>query len=128
MLLFQAACSDPDVEMNEELRDEIIHVHDKAMIQTGYLFDLQTRLEAIDPGPRDSQQRASELIAALEAADRAMFKWMNQYQILAVEGDIRADNDYRKEQLKEIQSVSRLTDRAVFDAEQFLASVAGTSG
>ena len=120
MLLLQVACSDPDAERNEALRNEINTVHDETMVQTGYLFDLQTRLEALEPPTRDSQQRAAELIEALETADRTMFRWMNQYQILAVEGDIEADNDYRREQLEAIRSISRQTDQAISDARTFL--------
>ena len=121
-------CSNPEAELNEQLCHEIILVHDQAMEQTGYLFDLQTQLKQIATDSPTDQKRIARLSAALKEADRAMFSWMNQYQTLAVDDDIGVDNDYRKEQLTEIQSVSRLTDRAIFDAEQFLASVAGTSG
>lgn len=120
-------CSNPETELNEQLCNEIILVHDQAMEQTGYLFDLQTQLKQIAADSPTDQKRIARLSAALKDADRAMFSWMNQYQTLAVDGDITVDNAYRKEQLTAIRSVSRITEQALFDAEQFLASV-GISG
>lgn len=115
-------CSNPETELNEQLCHEIILVHDQAMEQTGYLFDLQTQLKQIATDLPTDQKRIARLSTALKEADRAMFSWMNQYQTLAVDDDITVDNAYRKEQLKEIRSVSRITEQAISDAELFLAS------
>jgi len=127
LILLQTACSDPEAEMNQALRDEIIQVHDQAMIQTGLIFDLQTRLEEMEPPTGDLQQRVARLIDELREADRAMFAWMNQYQILAVDDDIGVDNDYREEQLEAIRSVSGQTDQAIGNARTFLDQTAGDS-
>lgn len=119
-LAVQPGCSSPQEKENEALREEIIEVHDRAMDKIGLMFSLEMRLK--NEPPADAPEETIEArIKALKEANRAMFRWMNQYKTLGVEGDIEADNRYRLEQLERIKEVGRLTDRAIEEAELMLS-------
>ncbi len=120
VILALCGCSDPLVKENESLRNQIIEVHDEAMAQIGYMFELETRLKKLQPGPNLQAQRLEHSIDALQQANRDMFSWMNQYQTLFVADDLNLDNKYRRQQLEMIRAVSRLTDAAITGAEQIL--------
>ncbi len=122
-LLVLTGCSDPDAEENERLRTTIERVHDEAMARIGYMFELSTELKTLhaDCAGATAQQIEAQ-IAALEAADRAMFDWMHQYQSLFVAEDIDIDNDYRRLQLMMITGVGQLTEEAISAAEQTRAA------
>ena len=92
------------------------------MAQIGYMFELETRLKKLQPGPNLQAQRLEHSIDALQQANRDMFSWMNQYQTLFVDDDLSLDNEYRRNQLEMIRAVSRLTNSAISDAEQILAA------
>jgi len=120
VLTVQPGCSDPQERRNEVLREEIIEVHDRAMAKIGLMFSLEMKLKN-EPPPGETEELINERITALKEANRAMFRWMNQYQPLGVEGDTAADTRYRLEQLEQIKEVGRLTDQAISDAEQLLS-------
>ena len=120
VILALCGCSDPLVKENEALRNQIIEVHDEAMAQIGYMFELETRLKKLQPGPNLQAQRLEHSIDALQQANRDMFSWMNQYQTLFVADDLNLDNKYRRRQLEMIRAISRLTDAAITSAEQIL--------
>ena len=126
-VLVLAGCRDPDAKENERLRIAVERVHDKAMARIGYMFELSTELKtrATECAAVAAQQIEAD-IAALEAADRAMFDWMHQYQSLFVDEDIRIDNQYRQVQLTLISEVDRLTDDAISAAEQTRAACQST--
>jgi hypothetical protein len=118
-VLVLADCSDHGEKENERLRTAVERVHDEAMAKIGYMFELSTELKTL---PADcaavAAQQIEADISALEAADRAMFDWMHQYQSLFVDKDIRIDNEYRRTQLVLITEVGRLTEEAISAAEQ----------
>lgn len=120
VLTVQAGCSSPEEKRNEALREEIIEIHDRAMEKIGLLFALEMKLKNEAPAgvPEDLISRRIE---ALKEANRAMFRWMNHYQTLGLEGGTAADNRYRLEQLEQIKEVSRLTDQAIAEAERLLS-------
>lgn len=120
VILVLCGCSDPLAKENEALRNQIIEVHDVAMAQIGYMFELETRLKKLQPGPNLPAERLEHSIYALQRANQDMFRWMNQYQTLFVADDLGLDNKYRQQQLKMIRAVSKLTDAAITDAEQIL--------
>lgn len=121
VLLALTGCSDPQTEQNEVLRAEIIKVHDEAMDKIGYMFALETKLKTLQAVPAASEESIDTTVAALQEANSAMFRWMNQYQTLLVGGDISRDNDYRRQQLEMIREVGGMTDNAITSAEQILA-------
>lgn len=116
-----SGCPDPQAQKNEALRDEIIQVHDEAMDKIGYMFTLETRLGRLQAGPAASRESIDTAVIALQEANSAMFRWMNQYQTLLVGGDISRDNEYRRRQLEMIREVGRMTNNAIGGAEQILA-------
>ncbi len=115
-------CSNPLAEENDNLRKEIIEVHDQAMDKIGYMFILESRLKNMQPDPNLSQDSIDITIEALQQANKEMFRWMNQYQTLFVNDDLSRDNSYRQQQLEMIRSVARMTNLAIADAEQILAA------
>jgi hypothetical protein len=120
VILAVCGCSDPLATENEALRNQITEVHDEAMAQIGYMFELETRLKELQPGPNLPAERLARGIDALQQANRDMFSWMNQYQTLFVADDLGLDNTYRRQQLEMIRAISRVTDAAIIDAEQIL--------
>ena len=121
LVLGLSGCPDPQAQKNEALRDEIIQVHDEAMDKIGYMFTLETRLGRLQAGPAPSKEAIDTAVKALQEANSAMFRWMNQYQTLLVGGDISRDNEYRQQQLEMIREVGRVTNQAIGGAEQILA-------
>lgn len=115
-------CSDPQTAENERLREEIIAVHDEAMDKIGYMFVLETKLKKFQPAQELGQDLIDQKVIALQEANRAMFKWMNQYQTLFIGDDITRDNEYRREQLEKIKTISRMTNQAIVEAEQTLSN------
>jgi len=115
-------CSNPLAEENDNLRKEIIEVHDQAMDKIGYMFILESRLKNMQPGPDLPQDSIDTTIEALQQANKEMFRWMNQYQTLFVNDDLSRDNSYRQQQLEMIRSVARMTNQAIADAEHILAA------
>ena len=122
LLLTLWGCSDPLADENEALREEIIEVHDEAMDKIGYMFVLETRLKKVVPAPELSRESIDNSIAALQQANREMFRWMNQYQTLHVDDDLGRDNSYRRQQLEMIRAVGNMTRQAIDDAEHILAA------
>ncbi len=121
-LLLPGGCSDPLQEENEKLRNEIITVHDLAMDKIGYMYALETRLRNLEPSAELTQETIESRITALQEANRAMFKWMNQYQTLFIAEDLAEDNRYRQEQLVKIETLERMTSEAISAAEQLLST------
>jgi hypothetical protein len=119
-LAIQPGCRDPEEQRNEALRKEIIEVHDRAMDKIGLMFSLEMKLKN-EPPAGVKEEEIERRIDALKEANRAMFRWMNQYQTLGIEGDTAADTRYRLDQLEQIKEVGRLTDRAIDEAEQLLS-------
>jgi len=115
-----AGCSNQEAELNEELRTEVMRVHDEVMINTGYIFELQEQLKQAGTDSSADDKQVEQLVGALEEARKAMFSWMHEYSKEAVDDDISIDNAYRKEQLESITEVGRITDAAISDAKQFL--------
>lgn len=122
VILTLYGCSDPLARENEALRSEIIEVHDQTMDKIGYMFVLESRLKKMVPGPQLSRNKLDSSIAALQYANKEMFRWMNHYQTLFVADDISRDNAYRQQQLEMIQTVSKMTTLAIADAEHILAA------
>jgi len=119
-LLIISACSDLETRENNELREEILVVHDEAMAKIGLLYQLQTRLTPKTEKQGEIRLKRQSCIEALQQADEAMFGWMRQYLTLAVDNEPGIDNQYRREQLKKIREVKRVMERAILQAENFL--------
>lgn len=117
------SCQNQQSAENERIRKEIIYVHDQAMEKIGYMYELETRLKAIEhqTDTLNKKQKVIEMaIGNLQQANRTMFDWMHQYQTLAVSKEISSDTRYRIEQLGKIEEVQRLTTKAITIAEGLL--------
>lgn len=123
LLLPTGGCSDPETKENEHLRATVSSIHDEAMAELDQIYEFSTRLKTLR-GACDqvADQQIEENISALQAADRAMFDWMHQYQLLFVDQDISKDNDYRRQQLQKITEVGQLAGQAISAAEQTIAA------
>ena len=119
-LLFMTSCSDEQAEENERLRNKIIEVHDDAMAKIGTMYLLEKKLKPLKNKDTAHNKLASETIDNLQLANKMMFDWMHQYQTLAVDDNLRIDNEYRREQLELITEVKVLTDTSIKTAEDLL--------
>ena len=119
-LLIISGCSNRETRENNELRDEIIVVHDEAMDKIGLLYQLQTRLTLKPEKQEKNSLERQSCIEELQQADEAMFAWMRQYRTLAVDNDPGIDTQYRRDQLEQIREVKKVMERAVHQAEIFL--------
>ncbi len=115
-LLMLNACRDPLFDENDQLREEIIIVHDGAMEKIGLLYDLQKRLNT----KTGCSTECVEYIHTLQQADEAMFAWMRQYRPLPADKDLEDDTRYRRQQLEQIKEVQRLMEKAIREAETYL--------
>ncbi len=117
-------CSNPDRRKNEQLREEIIQVHDEAMEKIGYMYQLELFLTEHQNEASD-ESMATESIAALQKANREMFSWMHEYQLLAVGKNLRDDNEYRLVERQKIGDVAQLIDNAINQAESLKEGIIG---
>ena len=120
VLLVFPGCTDPLAHENDELRKEIILVHDEAMEKIGLLYELQNRIKRETGKSAGSSTEPEAYIDALQQADETMFAWMRQYRTLAVDNDLAKDTRYRREQLELIREVQRLMEKAIDQAETYL--------
>lgn len=115
-LLVLTGCKDPLIDENDQLREEIINVHDGAMEKIGLLYDLQKRLKT----ETGCSAECEEYIRTLQQADEAMFAWMRHYRPLPAGKDLEDDTRYRRQQLEQIKEVQRLMEKAIREAEAYL--------
>lgn len=122
LLLFLSGCSNELETKNNHLREEIIRVHDLAMAKIGYMYELEIKLQDLVSADSSERTAIKASVSNLQKANRMMFNWMHQYQTLAVEGSLEADNHYREQQLILIKEVQQITDESIEMSEKLLAT------
>ena len=105
---------------NEQLREEIITVHDAAMEKIGYMYQLQVQLQTLEAQNGEHKKNIQEAMDKLKQADTMMFDWMHQYQTLAVDSDLAKDTLYRQQQLQMIANIQQLTNESIKLSEKLL--------
>ena len=114
------SCSNGEMHKNEQLREEIITVHDAAMEKIGYMYQLQVQLQTLDAQNVEYKKNIEEAMDKLKQADTMMFDWMHQYQTLAVDSDLAKDTLYRQQQLQMIANIQQLTNESIHLSEKLL--------
>ena len=114
------SCSNGEMRKNEQLREEIITVHDAAMEKIGYMYQLEVKLRTLAARNREHKKDIEEAMDKLKQADTMMFDWMHQYQTLAVDSNLAKDTLYRLQQLKMISEVQLLTNVSIKLSEKLL--------
>jgi hypothetical protein len=118
--LLISACTNEQSLENNQLREEIIAVHDQAMEKIGYMYELEIKLQTISQPEPAQKKDVDDAVSRLQEANKLMFDWMHQYQTLAVDAEPERDNAYRNSQLLLIKEVQRLTNEAIQKAEKLL--------
>ncbi len=106
--------------LRRALKDEVMVVHDDAMAKMGMLYDLEIAVKnATDSTETESVEKAAEIIAKLQTANKDMMDWMRQYK----EPDFQDKNKVKlffESQMLSISKVKSDTDSSILLANQFL--------
>ena len=107
------ACANPLIEVNKEMRAQIIGVHDEVMPKIGQLMSLEKKalaqadsLLTQDSTATDEIEGMRSLAGQLNQAHEGMFVWMRQYS-LEEEGKTPEEiKTYLDEQLVKVNQVN----------------------
>ncbi|MGB0525921.1 MAG: hypothetical protein ACPGJS_23275 [Flammeovirgaceae bacterium] len=121
-LMLSAACEQQPSK--EELKKEVMDIHDYAMAKMGTLHDLEMKINAAVDSTNEKQMKlAASAINALVKADEDMMDWMRQYKepddVMKYEEMVK----YFAVQKEMIQKVKEDTDKSIADANKLLESM-----
>ena len=107
------ACANPLIEINKELRAQIIGVHDEVMPKMGELMSLEKKawaqadsLFAQDSTASVKIDAMRSLAETLNQAHEGMFVWMRQYSLDEEEKTPEEVKSYLDEQLLKVNQVN----------------------
>jgi len=128
-LALLVGCSDQKKSAVDELKDNVMAVHDEVMPKMGdimkYKKQLNNRIdELVDDGAEENAEKIAELKKAVDNLDNShkdMMNWMHQFNSNfddMVEDEIMK---YLNEQMKKIENVANTTNAALKNAEEILS-------
>lgn len=123
-LVFIASWSCEQHPNREELKKEVMDVHDYAMAKMGTLHDLESKISAaVDTANEAQMKDAASKINALRKADEDMMDWMRQYKEPKESLEYEKMVLYFNEQKVLIEQVKVDTDKSIAGAEEFLKNI-----
>ena len=127
--LFITSCGEPKKNTKDQMYDKVMAVHDEVMPKMGdimkYKKQLQTKIdELIAAGQEENEAKIAELEKAIENLDNShegMMNWMRQFDN-DFEGKVEEEvMKYLTDQMTKIESIGKMTNTAIANAEQLLA-------
>jgi len=123
------ACADPQKEELENLKAEVMRVHDESMAQMGTMHDLESGIKSLiktkeEANPLDStfKERGMKRVFLLGKAHTQMMDWMHQYKAPKDTVAVNVQIEYFKEQKVKIDAVDEITKKSITEAKAFLES------
>ncbi|HEX5169455.1 MAG TPA: hypothetical protein VFW11_09790 [Cyclobacteriaceae bacterium] len=110
------ATSDQEDDSNGALYDEVMKLHDEAMMKMDEIYKLQKELkDQIAATPELIEEKRKEIegkISKLDSARRGMMDWMHEFH---PETDSLSEQEYREYLESEMEKVKKIKDD-IFDA------------
>ncbi|MCS6981576.1 MAG: hypothetical protein NZM65_05195 [Flavobacteriales bacterium] len=121
------ACGPSKREKEEQLRREVMSIHDEVMPRTEDLYRLRKKIQAVldslDTLPLTDtllRHKARQLILMLRSADDSMMHWMHNYNGGAGLYDHMELMKYLNEEKQKILGVRQAIQEAIDSAQAFL--------
>lgn len=113
-----SSCNEVEKKMSQELKDQVMQLHDQLMGKTEDIVKLKSGLDSLVNG-KDSVN-VFQLIHALDKADESMMDWMHQFSIDSLEKMNALDKiSYLKKQLEALKNLDKSTDSSVHAAKMY---------
>jgi GTP-binding protein EngB required for normal cell division len=113
-----SSCNEVEKKMSQELKDQVMQLHDQLMGKTEDIVKLKSGLDSLIKG-KDSVN-VFQLIHALDKADESMMDWMHQFSIDSLEKMNALDKiSYLKKQLEALKNLDKSTDSSVHAAKMY---------
>lgn len=124
-----AGCESNSKDQNQELKQEVIDIHDEVMPLMGDLKSLKKKIDEknilisqSDPENIDKIKKLESLSNDLDSAFNGMFVWMRQFQSSYDELSKDEVQTYLLEQKQKVEKVNRDIKKALTEAKKELES------
>lgn len=111
-------CTPAEEKLSQELKDQVLGLHDVLMPQTEQILSLKTKLDNLSTGADSVHVKA--LIRSLDKADQSMMDWMHQFSIDSLDKmDVSTKVIYLKKQYEQLTNLKQLTDSTLHAAQTY---------
>ncbi|MFM2400710.1 MAG: hypothetical protein RI950_226, partial [Bacteroidota bacterium] len=109
LTLLLIGCTPAEEKLSQELKDNVLGLHDDLMGKTEQIVSLKSKLDSLSSGV-DSVQ-VKQLLGALNKADNSMMDWMHQFSIDSLDKmEVGAKMIYLQKQYEQLTGLQKLTD------------------
>jgi hypothetical protein len=111
-------CTPAEEKLSQELKDQVLGLHDVLMPKTEQILSLKTKLASLSTGADSVHVNA--LIRSLDKADQSMMDWMHQFSIDSLDKmDVSTKVIYLKNQYEQLTNLKSLTDSTLHAAQTY---------
>jgi len=118
LTLLLIGCTQAEEKLSQELKDNVLGLHDDLMGKTEQIVSLKSKLDSLSSGV-DSVQ-VKRLLGALNKADNSMMDWMHQFSIDRLDKmEVGAKMIYLQKQYEQLTGLQKLTDSTLHAAQTY---------
>jgi hypothetical protein len=118
LTLLLIGCTQAEEKLSQELKDNVLGLHDDLMGKTEQIVSLKSKLDSLSSGV-DSVQ-VKRLLGALNKADNSMMDWMHQFSIDSLDKmEVGAKMIYLQKQYEQLTGLQKLTDSTLHAAQTY---------
>jgi hypothetical protein len=118
LTLLLIGCTQAEEKLSQELKDNVLGLHDDLMGKTEQIVSLKSKLDSLSSGV-DSVQ-VKRLLGALNKADNSMMDWMHQFSIDSLDKmEVGAKMIYLQKQDEQLTGLQKLTDSTLHAAQTY---------
>ena len=118
LTLLLIGCTQAEEKLSQELKDNVLGLHDDLMGKTEQIVSLKSKLDSLSSGA-DSVQ-VQRLLGALNKADNSMMDWMHQFSIDSLDKmEVGAKMIYLQKQYEQLTGLQKLTDSTLHAAQTY---------
>jgi hypothetical protein len=118
LTLLLLGCTQAEEKLSQELKDNVLGLHDDLMGKTEQIVSLKSKLDSLSSGV-DSVQ-VQRLLGALNKADNSMMDWMHQFSIDSLDKmKAGAKMIYLQKQYEQLTGLQKLTDSTLHAAQTY---------
>jgi len=118
LTLLLIGCTQAEEKLSQELKDNVLGLHDDLMGKTEQIVSLKSKLDSLSSGV-DSVQ-VKQLLGALNKADNSMMDWMHQFSIDSLDKmEVGAKMIYLQKQYEKLTGLQKLTDSTLHAAQTY---------
>lgn len=111
----------------DELKGEVMKVHDDAMNKKGDVQSLLTSLKKAEFSSKEDSLAIQDAYKALKGADSGMMNWMREFKQVDDQGWSEDEKTtYLESELEKMNSISNATNEALEQANETLGNLGAT--